>query len=506
MIGRDAGSLRGRDAASWNSHALLTLAALKSFPCSRLEEPVVVTDLRDFLERAEPELNALILWYWGLLGERTDARPPIRRPPENVETEADFLAVLHLHPNTRLQYVRLRAQEEVDPDSPHDPSRDGPPGSLYLDSPLGTVMTAYQILFTYSDEPDWGMDQDLFSLQDHPYGLPPFGITNGIGSQGPFHMAFLHENTLLMRILPALAGSFLPERVRVFFALAELAFAKGYDYWGWRFTAWATHYLQDVTTPYHARTFPPAVLPAIGRLLHSTNWRGWPTKIRDILKTHHILFEGIVHLLLNQAVKKRLDHPFPAALAGVGNLPGSILPVGAGSGERCEEDKLPRQPRTQVPQASPRRLQGDAQESSQQTRASGLRRAGLGPECSFDTEIGEVLEASSEIPSSLASGIDEAMMALFSGRRIDDHRYRTETELLETNFDLLRRVGEDEPVLLSRFLDLTCECLAVTGRVTRYAVHRLYCFRYDKAGPAPELQGSESPTSHFSMMSPSNPT
>lgn len=419
MTGRDEGPLREPPAASWSTHALLTRAALKSFPWPRLEDPVIVTGIEDFLQRAKPELTALILWYWGLLAKRAGSPSRMERPPENVRTEADFLSVLKLHPNTTLEYVRLSSPGEVDPHSPHDPSRDGPPGALYLDSPVGTAITAYQVLFTYSDEPDWGMDQDLFRLENHPYGAAPFGLTDGIGSQVPFHMAFLHESPLLMRIFPVLAKCFLPERVRVFFALAGLAFAKECDYWGWRFTAWAMHYLQDLTTPYHARPFPPPLIPAIATLVRMGIRRSLHEKIQHILKTHHVLFEGMVHLMLNEAVKKRFDHPFLSALQSRGDPSAAF-----------------------VPGSSP-------------------------------TELGRVIRTASETAARLASKIDSALVALFSNRRINDTGYRTGTDLLRTNLHILTCVAQETTAPLVRFLDPTSECLAVTGEATRYVVRRL---------------------------------
>lgn len=411
--------------ASWSSHALLTHATLKCFHHCRLQEQILVTDIKDYLHRAQSDLSGLIPWYWGLLAKKAGRPHQVGSPQENISTEADFLAALHLNPKVRLQYARLQAPEEVDPVSPHDFSREGPPGGLYLETPPGTHLSASQILYTYSDEPDWGMDQDLFGLDNYRYGPPPLGITNGISSQGAFHMAFLHEKTLLVKILPAIAKTFLPERVRVCFALAELAFAKGVDYWGWRFSAWAMHYLQDLTTPYHARAFPPAVLPTIRELIVGADERSLPERIRDIVKVHHVLFEGFVHLLLNQAVKKRADHPFLSALTCEGNVPD-------GSRQVCES-----------------------------------------LECSLDADLDTAIDASSKIPSNLACEIDVAMMALFSGRKIDDRVYRGGTDFLERHRDMLMAVAEDRTDLVSRFVGLTSVCLAVTGKVTRCVVERM---------------------------------
>ena len=250
-------------ALSWNSHALLTRGALLSFDYPRLQERTVVTDLEDFLQKAQSELTELIRWYWRLLDRRVGVTNRVEEAPSRVLTASDFLTEMQLNRQVVLQYAKLQAPEEIGLDFPHDTKRDGPPGSPYVHTAFGNDISAYDILFTYSDEPDWGMDQNLFDCTDHRYGEPPFGMSSGVGSQVPFHMAFHHESPLLIRLLPVLRRSFLEERIRVCFALAELAFKTGVNYWGWRFTAWAMHYLQDITAPYHARAFPPAIMATV---------------------------------------------------------------------------------------------------------------------------------------------------------------------------------------------------------------------------------------------------
>ncbi len=119
----------------------------------------------------------------------------------------------------------------------------------------GETVSPSQVFATFSDEPDWGMDQNLYPIREYGYGPAPFGAETGKSSQAPFHMAFLHENPIVTALVPDLRRSFMEQRIRVSFALARTAFAHRVDYWGWRFAAWAAHYLQDLTQPYHARPF-----------------------------------------------------------------------------------------------------------------------------------------------------------------------------------------------------------------------------------------------------------
>lgn len=399
-----------RPALSWSTHALLTRGGLQSHDRRCLEGRARTVHLEDFLQRAQTELPELIGWYWHLLNRKAESNGSTDTPPPKVRTTADFLAVMQLNPGIEFHYVTLQPPEECRLDSPHDTERDGPPGRLYSPIPFGTDISAYDILFTYSDEPDWGMDKDLFSLEDYRYGSAPWGkISRGIGSQVPFHTSFLHEHPLLTRALPAVRKSFLEERVRVCFALAELAFKKGVNYWGWRFTAWAVHYLQDVTAPYHARAYPPAVFPTLLRFLLHPDLRSPAERFADILLNHHFLFERLVHLLLNEAVKKQPDHPLLKALEDEGE--------------------------------------------------------------SHDLTLEAIVDTVSRVASRLAPRIDRNLVLLFRDRHIDDTHYAANHKALEKSFDALIRNANPESPHYCDLVDMIGICLKQSGWITRHTVH-----------------------------------
>ncbi len=169
------------------------------------------------------------------------------------------------------------------------------------------------------------MDQDLFDIDRYGYGPAPFGGSTGLSSQAPFHVAFLFENPLLRWLVPSLNQSFLEERVRISFALARLAFNCGMDYWGWRFTAWGLHYLQDLTQPYHAKALPFFEWRMISRIALAGNFTEFAKKNKNLLRNRHLLFEAAVHFLVNEAFKNgagnifvppltRGPHPQPVVL------------------------------------------------------------------------------------------------------------------------------------------------------------------------------------------------
>lgn len=153
---------------SWNTHALITRAAFSASNLPRLKEPVTVIALEIFLTLAKSTLPEVIKWHNSLLDRKVlgTAREMVVRPriPDTILTHRDFLTAFKLNANQPVHYVRVLSPEEVSPDTPHDPSRAGPPGGTYAETEQGEIIQAKDVLSTFSDEPDWGMDQDLLSL------------------------------------------------------------------------------------------------------------------------------------------------------------------------------------------------------------------------------------------------------------------------------------------------------------------------------------------------------
>ena len=374
-----------------------------------LHHDIPVVALEEFLTSAQQELPALMDWYWGLIATKSGVSPRGEANAGEIVTEREFLKAMRLNPGVRLHYVSAVRPEEVLSDMPHDQSRDGPPGNGYVRTFPGEPIRAIEVLSTFSDEPDWGMDQDLFLIREYSYGRRPFGSATGVSSQAPFHMAFLHESRLAGIVLPRLAKSFMLERIEIFLALAKLAFDKGIDYWGWRFLAWAMHYLQDLTQPYHAYAFPPSRMGMLRGFVFSAHFRGFSRISRNYLKNRHMLFEAIVHFMLNDAVKNQTNHPFLRALAG-------------------EAD-------------------------------------------SFPESLDEVIKEAGRIPARLARRIDSVMVRLIDDPRIDDVNYALEDDPNVRIDQVFPEAAAERPHLLDEFVELVCACLSQTGRVTRYTVN-----------------------------------
>lgn len=154
---------------------------------------------------------------------------------------------------------------------------------------LDRVTSARDILIDYSDEPDWGMDQNL-----------ELGFSQKLmgGSQGYRHMYYRGGSFHFPKII--LPQGEAPNRVKHFYELAKNAFYEGDLYWGFRFLARALHYIQDLAQPYHTTQTSPSFVdfPA---LLEGTI---------QTTKNYHFAFESYVAqvLVLENAGLKRPDY------------------------------------------------------------------------------------------------------------------------------------------------------------------------------------------------------
>ncbi len=138
---------------------------------------------------------------------------------------------------------------------------------VQYNSPLNGEVKAIQVLSLYSAEPDWGMDSGL--------QLSPFQSLLG-GSQGFRHLRY---GLFLMRLGIA------HQRALYFSHLAEKAFSENDLYWGFRFSARAIHYIEDILTPVHTKPFSECFV--LEQLIH----------MKDLYYTtynYHLNFERFV--------------------------------------------------------------------------------------------------------------------------------------------------------------------------------------------------------------------
>lgn len=262
---------------AWENHSLATYRAFEKMPEVVNASTVTVEPLESFLRAEENTLEALLASQeaWAIANlEKYQACPAelaFKADPSRSDSarRLAFLMALRVAPNSRFALY-------FQPD-PWNPVAGTPmaPGSVstvpdsagsdnkLLAMKVGEAVSALTVLASATDEPDYGLDINLWS--DSPsdwggvYGFGPQPFGNPAlprSSQVAFHMAFMHESRLLYLAAPFIKRTYPLLRSHQFSSLASLAFRTGHDYWGWRFAGLSLHYLQDLTQPFHAALAP----------------------------------------------------------------------------------------------------------------------------------------------------------------------------------------------------------------------------------------------------------
>lgn len=252
-------------ALAWGHHVMMTDRALDPAGLAWLDAPVQVTSVEALLEDAGPALAQAIQAHQAWLSDRQSERFRPQRLPAQGATRADLWRALRLNPRATLPLV-LRRPPGAGPTAGHGFQVAPEAASPYLHEvdglqvrievvAEGALVPARAVFTTFVDEPDWGFDHELWGHVDYGYGEQPYGKPTGESSKAPFHMQFDHENFLTVAFSDAEEG-LVADRIDLFLRLSRAAFGEDQDYWGLRFAAWAAHYAQDLTQPYHSRAIP----------------------------------------------------------------------------------------------------------------------------------------------------------------------------------------------------------------------------------------------------------
>jgi hypothetical protein len=103
-----------------------------------------------------------------------------------------------------------------------------------------------------------------------------------------------------------------PERCQLFFDLARASFASGHPYWGASFLAWAFHYVQDVTMPFHADQLPSKAFIYV-KPDGSLDVEG---SIRRIIY-YHLAFESYTTRMLSGEQGPDIEKKLESSLSGL---------------------------------------------------------------------------------------------------------------------------------------------------------------------------------------------
>lgn len=325
-------------ANAWSEHPLLTGPALKNHPVWAKASPVRATHLRTFLLENEKELEQFLAMHeaWSRANLPNYAPRPealafkaTGNPDDIVER---FYRAIRINPNTKAPlYLHLLPGDDSLGRTRAYPADVCTLTGLELMQHIhyvrlqdGEMVMPFDVLVTATDEPDYGFDLGLFADSNTPYGdiygfgNQPFGNPKlEYSGQAPFHMAFYHEAGILYAAGPFLKRTWLDYRIFLFKALAEFAFHKKHDYWGWRFAGWGMHYVGDISQPYHMKPLPGVSTARMIRI-NLQSMMGAPKAVNNavqLVSNRHAVME-VFQLLacLEMHNDQDFEHPFYTAL------------------------------------------------------------------------------------------------------------------------------------------------------------------------------------------------
>lgn len=331
--------LAASNALAWSNHSYAAYRVFEHMPEVASAAPVKVEPLEAFLKAQEKSIEALLISQEAWSQSHLEVYPP---RPTTLAFKADptrtdaarrlaFLKALRVAPNSKFalyiqpdpwgprpQAATLLPHSTVDtlPEQPNTNYR-------FVGLKAGEQVAPLAVLASASDEPDYGLDINLWA--DSPsdwgkvygFGALPFGNPAlYFSTQAPFHMGFFHEDRVIYLAAPFIKRTFPLLRSHQYTSLAALAFRTGHAYWGWRFTGLALHYLQDLTQPYHANLAPGnSSIKLIGiNLLAIAGLPRMKDEMIVLLSNRHLALEKYQNQLIFSAAQSRQETAIESAL------------------------------------------------------------------------------------------------------------------------------------------------------------------------------------------------
>ena len=329
-------------AHAWSNHTLVTYPAFENMPDVAKAAPVRVETLESFLRAQELPIAQLLTRQeqWA-----RDNMPHYAPRAASLDFKADpaqadgplrdaFLAALRISPLSKFALylqpdprstpdpARRLAHQAVSflPEQPNDERR-------FIRIEPGEQVAPLAVLASASDEPDYGLDINLWDDSPSPwgktYGFGPIPFGNPAlyyATQAPFHMGFYHQDWLIYKAAPFLQRTYPLMRVQQYSSLAALAFRTGHPYWGWRFSGLALHYIQDLTQPYHSSLAPgESTFQLISANVLAM--AGFPKRRDDfvvLLSNRHLALEKFQNEAMVASAKANTDSPLELALRRLG--------------------------------------------------------------------------------------------------------------------------------------------------------------------------------------------
>lgn len=319
-------------AEAWWNHFLFNRPALEAMPELVSAPKVKVESLEDFLLKEQDKLIPLMRDMEKEANLNYDKSAPL---PETLSFKGGdrktirnhFLRALRLNTGTPLGYFLQHLPGHPPLGKRSDPmtvsiygEKDLKQDYEFYDIRMGELVSPLEVLATAGDEPDFGLDLNLFEDngeifgKDYGFGIQSFGDPKVYyATQVPFHIGYYHESPIIFAAAEFLTRTYPQYRVFQFMTLSRYAFQSGHPYWGYRFLGWGLHYVTDLTQPYHSR-----VLPNFGTI--SMLWinlkaiLGFESAKNDAIdriSSRHTTIEKYHFSTLKNAYKsKNLVHPF----------------------------------------------------------------------------------------------------------------------------------------------------------------------------------------------------
>lgn len=260
---------------AWSNHFLFNRDALMVLPELADAPKVKVETLEEFLLKEQAGLIELLAKVEAEAKEKYAKKAP---QPEALAFKGgdaktirtNFMRALRINPNTPLGYFLQQLPGKKVPTKITDSNKvslfgekDIVPRYVMYDIKKGDLVSPVDVVATAADEPDFGIDINLFVdndaefSKDYGFGNQSFGDPKlYYGSQAPFHIGYYHESGIIFMAAGFLKRTYPRYRVHQFLNLARYALKTGHAYWGYRFLGWGLHYVGDLTQPYHARVLP----------------------------------------------------------------------------------------------------------------------------------------------------------------------------------------------------------------------------------------------------------
>lgn len=320
---------------SWDCHFLLTYGALENSEKISKNPNVLAETLEAFLIKTRQGLIQVLAdderWFQHYLINYPTLPANLSFNNLNEETtsiQIQFLKAIRVNPKMKftlfVQYppgaTHRVAQNPIKPDQVILPELLVDNTSInFANLPLegvlpGELVSPLEIITTATDEPDYGMDVNLWESNKTWFGTiyglgeQPFGNKTIVhSSQIPFHMGFYYESNIIYKFAPYLKRTYVEYRIHQYLSLSRFAFSAGHDYWGYRFLGWALHYAQDLTQPYHSSLSPNVTTTKL-LYVNALNLMGFESpqqKLIQLLTNRHSSLENYEYYFLKNIIEKK---------------------------------------------------------------------------------------------------------------------------------------------------------------------------------------------------------